>query len=450
MNLLNKITNAASGGIFYPLWDLWDRSPKLKEMRRLEKAQWTSNEAAQRDALFAQLKWAYETTPFYRARGAAPKTMEEFHRVPLLTKDDVRQNLEDLISDHHDARQLLESKTGGSTGVSLRIFSDFRCQQFRNAAALRSDKWSGWKLGETRGALWGNPPVAEGFKAKVRAALLDRLIYLDTVEMSADSMDQFAESLIRNGVEVLYGHAHSLFVFANRVAARHDNRLKIRSIISTSMVLLPNERRRIESVFDCPVTDRYGCEEVGLIASECETHHGLHVNTDHLFIEVLRADGTPASPEEEGRVVITDLINRGMPMIRYAVGDVAIPSSRSCPCGRQRPLWERVIGRTADFLVKPDGTLVAGVSLVERTLTAIPGLAQMQIVQDRADELVINVVPDNAYSEETERRLRDEISRVFGPVLVSIRLGDKLVQEKNGKYRFAICRVPTTYQEAAR
>ena len=396
------------------------------------------------------MAWAYKTTPFYRHRGAAPRTFDEFARVPLLSKDDVRKDLDDLISDRFKMGDLVESRTGGSTGVSLRLYCDFRCQQFRNAAALRSDKWSGWRFGEARGALWGNPPVPEGLKASLRAALLDRLVYLDTVEMSAANMDRFIDELAARGIEVLYGHAHSLYVLANRAAARHESRLNIRSIISTSMVLLPTERRRMEQVFGCSVTDRYGCEEVGLIASECERHQGLHVNTDHLFVEVLRADGRPAAAGEEGRVVITDLINRGMPLIRYEVGDVAVPSARTCACGRNRPLWDRVIGRTADFLVKPDGSLVAGVSLVERTLTAIPGLAQMQIIQDHAEELVINVVPDGNFGPETERRLREEIRKVFGSVTVSIRPGNALVQEKNGKYRFAICRVGTAYQEAAR
>lgn len=449
--MMTSALNVLSGRIFYPLWDIWDRSPKLRELRRLERSQWAANDDAQRKALFAQLKWAYETTPYYRRRGPVPATMEEFARVPMLTKDHVREMAPDLVSDRFRVEDLIESKTGGSTGVSLKIYCDFECQQFRNAAALRSDKWSGWRLGEVRGALWGNPPVPRGFKANVRAALLDRLVFLDTVEMSAQNMDRFAAALRRRGVRVLYGHAHSLYVFANHAAASGvAEKLSIRSIISTSMVLLPNERRRIEQVFGCPVTDRYGCEEVGLIASECERHQGLHVNTDHLFVEVLRGDGTPAAPGEEGRVVITDLINRGMPLIRYEVGDVAVPSARTCACGRRRPLWDRVIGRTADFLVRPDGSLVAGVSLVERTLTAIPGIAQMQIVQDRVQELVINVVPDGDYSPGSEQLLRDEMARVFGGVAITIRTGDRLEQERNGKYRFAICRVPSAYQGAAR
>ena len=451
--MTTRLLDAAAGAIFVPYWDFWNGEMgglRRNELRRLMRTQWEDTRRAQEDKLLAMLRYAYEHCPFYRRRGPAPSTLEEFARVPLLTKDDIRQNGEAIFSDEFRPADLVLSKTGGSTGVALKVYCDVTCQQLRNAAALRSDTWSGWKPGEMRGALWGNPPVPEGLKGHLRAALFDRLIFLDTVEMSARAMDTFMADLSRHGVRTLYGHAHSLFVFANHVALRGASGLSIRSILSTSMVLLPAERRRIEQVFGCRVNDRYGCEEVSLIASECERHEGLHVNSDHVYVEILRADGTPASPGEEGNIVVTELINHGQPLIRYAVGDVSVRAARPCSCGRPMPLLERVVGRTADFLVRTDGTLVAGVSLVERTLTAIPGLAQMQIVQDRAEELLVNIVPDEKFSEETERRLVDEMRRAFGAVAVTVNHGDRLPQEANGKYRFAICRVSSRYQEAAR
>jgi phenylacetate-CoA ligase len=437
--------------IAYRIWDRPWGALRLAEMARLQRTQWQDVSASQEQKLFDILAYAYEHCPYYRRRGPAPRTMEEFRRAPILTKDEVRAHGDELISSQFSKDRLVLNKTGGSTGVSLHVYCDEACQMQRNAAALLSDSWSGWRPGEIRGALWGNPPVASSFKERLRSLLLDRMIYLDTIDMNAASMDDFIRALVKNGVRTIYGHSHSLFVFANHVAARGLPGLGIRSIVSTSMVLLPAERQRIEEVFGCRVNDRYGCEEVSLIASECEAHEGLHVNMDHIYLEVLRPDGQPAAPGEEGAVVVTGMINRGQPLIRYAVGDVAVRSPRSCSCGRKRPLLERVVGRTADFLVRPDGSLVAGVSLVERTLTAIPGIAQMQIVQDRTDELVINVVPDDKYGEPTRQALTEEMRRVFGEgVAVTVRAGDRIHQEKNGKYRFAICRVSTRYQEAAR
>jgi len=135
-------------------------------------------------------------------------------------------------------------------------------------------------------------------------------------------------------------------------------------------MLLESERAVMEQAFGVPVTNRYGCEEVSLIACECEQHSGLHINSDHIVAEFLREDGTPCSPGENGRIVVTELINFGMPLIRYEVGDWGVPSDRLCPCGRGLPMMESLAGRTADFLRALDGSRVAGVSLIEGYRTA--------------------------------------------------------------------------------
>ena len=198
----------------------------------------------------------------------------------------------------------------------------------------------------------------------------------------------------------------------------------------------------IEEAFNCKVTDRYGSEEVGLIACECERHAGMHLNIEHLYIEFLRSDGSPATAGEEGAIVITDLLNRGMPLIRYRIEDVGVPSERHCPCGRGLPLMERVAGRVADYLKRRDGSLVAGVSLVERTLTAIQGIEQLQIVQPSREEIILNVVRADDFTDASEQALLREFRVVFGDGIdFRPQYVQSIPQESSGKYRFSICRV---------
>jgi phenylacetate-CoA ligase len=208
------------------------------------------------------------------------------------------------------------------------------------------------------------------------------------------------------------------------------------------MMLLAPEREFIEETFGQRVTDRYGCEEVGLIASECDQHNGLHLNMDHVLVEFLREDGSDAGPGENANIVVTDLINRGMPLIRYCVEDMGVPSDRACACGRGQPLVERITGRQADFLKRPDGSLVAGVSLVERTLTAISGIEQMQLVQNELNRLSIRLVKGIYFDKYQEELLRRELQSVFGEaVAIEIQYVKNLDQTQAGKYRFAICNV---------
>jgi phenylacetate-CoA ligase len=131
-----------------------------------------------------------------------------------------------------------------------------------------------------------------------------------------------------------------------------------------------------------------------------------------------------------------------MPLIRYRIEDVGVPSSRRCPCGRGLPLMERVAGRVADYLKRRDGSLVAGVSLVERTLTAIPGIEQLQIVQPAREEIILNVVRARDFTQESEQALLQEFRKVFGGgIEFRPQYVPSIPQESSGKYRFSICRV---------
>jgi phenylacetate-CoA ligase len=168
----------------------------------------------------------------------------------------------------------------------------------------------------------------------------------------------------------------------------------------------------------------------------------MHLNVDQVAVEFLRDDGSDAAPGENASIVVTDLINRGMPLIRYRVGDMGVPTERACACGRGQPLMERVTGRQADFLKRRDGSLVAGVSLVERTLTAIPGIEQMQLVQNDMSRLAVKLVRGSEFDERGEESLRRELQSVFGEdVAVEIQYVGSLDQTPAGKYRFAVCNI---------
>lgn len=291
-------------------------------------------------------------------------------------------------------------------------------------------------------AIWGNPPIANTLKKKLRNFLLDHFIYLDTININETSVKYFIEQWHKERPQVLFGHSHSIFILATFLERLGVETLRPHGIISTSMQLLDPERLVIERVFGCRVINRYGCEEVSLIACECEKHEGLHLNIDHVVVEFLRDDGTVAKPGEEANIVVTELINHGMPLIRYRVGDMGVSSDRKCSCGRGLPVMERVTGRRADFLKRHDGSLVAGVSLVERTLTAIPGIEQMQLVQDRIDLVKVIIVKDTRFDDTAEQWLRSELQLIFGDGTdIHLSYVAALDQTSSGKYRFSICNV---------
>jgi phenylacetate-CoA ligase len=446
-----SLMSSLSRHVFHPLWDLKDGSRRLRILRELERSQWLPLEtlkARQAERLKQILRYAATHSAYYerifKAQRFDPEHFQlpAFQQLPLLTKANIRASTDEILSREFARSALGEHRTGGSTGVALTTYFDRDWREIRTADALRSDQWAGCFHGMKIASLWGNPKLPKTLKQRLRALLIDRFVYLDTIDLNERSIRDFIARWRRGEPEILFGHSHSLYILARYVLENRIGDLRPRGIISTSMMLLANERELIESAFGCRVTDRYGSEEVALIACECERHKGMHLNIEHLYIEFLRPDGTQAAPGEEGAIVITDLVNRGMPFIRYRIEDVGVPSDRRCACGRGLPLMERVTGRVADYLKRRDGSMVAGVSLVERTLTAIPGLEQLQVVQPSIDEIVVNVVRAADFSSATEEALLAEFRAVFGPgITLRTQYMERIPQERSGKYRFSICRI---------
>ncbi len=441
-----------------PLWARWERSPYLRHYQGLRRTQYDSPEAIrtrQWQAVTGLLQHAYATTSFWHDRldqaGIRPDQVlswEDFRAVPVLTKEDMRRHGPDLVSNRYAQAHLHHKKTSGSTGVSVEVFVDDAAQQFKRACTLRSDEWSGWRLGERAAKVWGNPEyLKRGWRGRLRNLLLDRACYLDTLQMDEAALDRFTHCLKRRPPALLFGHAHSLYLLAQFLRSRNGPGFRPRGIVSTAMVLHSWERQAIEEVFGCPVTNRYGCEEVSLIACECERHQGLHINADGVYVEVLRPDGSPAEAGEVGAVVVTDLVNQAMPMIRYQVGDLAVASQRRCPCGRGLPLLERVDGRLADYVVAPGGKLISGISLTENFATLVPGVAQFQIVQESMSRFRFRIVRGADFGPPSEERIRSLVTERFGPDIdYQCEYLERIPREPSGKYRFCISKVTNPYQ----
>jgi phenylacetate-CoA ligase len=403
---------------------------------RIRELQW--------EKLQTMLRFAYEHNRFYRWRFESVgitldeiKTPEDFARLPILTKDDIRTNLNNMISDGYSVERLHWRRTGGSTGVPVQLYWDDEANTFKSALAYRHDSWANYLPGDKRALLWGNIPPPSNLKERLYNALYSRAIALDTLKMDPEYMLQFVEEVRRFKPRLLFGHGHSLYFFAQFLREHGITDIRFKGIISTAETLLPSERRLVEEVFGKIVFDRYGCEEVSLIASECEAHDGLHIAAEGLYVEVL--DGTETVP---GRLIITDLTNRGMPFIRYEIGDLATTKAGKCPCGRGLPRLGRVMGRTTDILYTPDGKQISGVSILDTFVIHIPGFRQVQIVQEKLDEVVFNIVKADDFSDRSLSRLAETVPKIFGPGMkYRVNFVDHIPKTSRGKFQFTVCKI---------
>jgi phenylacetate-CoA ligase len=434
----------------YPI-DMW-RSGDLARLRHLKEFERTQFlalpdlRAIQLERLRSLLEHAYLECPFYKERfdraGVTPHdltTLEDLRAFPILDKQNIQENRDSMVARSWPKEDLVLNHTGGSTGTPLTFFLSHDRLSSRWAATIRHNRWAGLDIGDKVASLWGAFADAPGreWRQRLRQILLDRQIFLNTAHITEEKLAGFHDEMRRFRPKTIVAYARSVALLARFLKARGISAYQPQSIVTTAEVLEPEDRSLVEDVFGCPIFNRYGCREVSVIATECAEHHGLHVMAEGLYVEVVRG-GRLAEPGEVGEVLVTDLMNLAMPLIRYRIGDVAAWEAGKCPCGRALPRLGGLMGRSTDFLVGHDGRLVSGPFLTLAAVAKRPSLGQLQIQQDRVGAVHFRVRPGPRFQDPADLEfLRDTALKYLGETSeVDWELVDELPCEPSGKYLF--------------
>jgi phenylacetate-coenzyme A ligase PaaK-like adenylate-forming protein len=437
-----------------PAHAVYEGNSYLKDLKYLNQSQYFDPEVI-KEKQWMKIKnildHAYQNTRFYRENFDKEKinlgkvnTWNDFFQIPFLTKEEVRNHKGKMFASNYD--KYIKFITSGSSGIPLEGYRNKSCQHFKQAMNVRSSQCAGYKLGERIYCLYGDPESKLTWKQKINRKFISRTGFLNTLDLSNESMMNFANLLSRKPPSLLWGHTHNMYIFANFLEKNGIENIQPKGMYSAGMVLHNYEREKVEKVFNCKFQDRYGCEEIGLIAAECKEQEGLHINTDGVYVEFVDKHGLPVSPGEPGQIVVTDLTNYFMPFIRYQMGDVGISVNKQCSCGRTQPLIKSIEGRIADFILTPEGKAISGISLTDHFGASIPGVAQIQIVQEKINFLVFNIVRDSAFDENSYRKMDNLVTTFFGKSMqYECQFVKKINREPSGKYRFTICKIENPY-----
>jgi phenylacetate-CoA ligase len=435
--------------MIFPLWSQRDH-PHYRRYRKQFEATQLWSPAELRDLQIKQLRalliHAHENCPFYRERidsaginASRLDNLESFEGFPRLTKHDLQTYGPAMMASGFPESDRVRNQTGGSTGSPLQFYVDKERFDSRMASTHRHDAWAGLRPGDWLAYLWGarlDHVVNGGRWNSLRNELLYRRIELNTSVIRDTDWKTFIEQCRRKKPRFLLAYAQSAVLFARHVRENGIDDIKFDSIITTAEVLLPEQRGVLEETFSAKVFDRYGCREVSVIASECEYHTGLHVNAEALLVEVVP---DPSLPDSVGKILITDLLNYSMPLIRYEIGDAATwLSQQSCPCGRGLPMLSRVQGRTTDFLLLPDGRRISGPALT-LVVADMSEVRQVQFVQHSPASVTLRVVPGKGYGSHTVSELTRRMGLYLGDtVTLEVKEAESINSEISGKYRFVV------------
>ena len=394
---------------------------ELASLREIEQDSGGQLEQLHHARLFELLRYAHARSPWYRERlpGSPPPSPEALSdylaRVPLLEKRDLRIHREDLLAHPPPARVTVKT-TGGSTGEAVTVTKDRASIAREMAASWLGYGWFGVQIGDRAVRFWGDP-----FSTKRKLRFIASDLAMHRIRFSAFAFDD--EALERYWVrcrrfdpDYIYGYASMIVALARfvRDQAIDGRELGLKVVITTSEVLHDIDRAILEETFGCPVQNEYGCGEVGPIAYSCP-HGRLHIMSTNVHVEVVDPGGRRLAPGESGEIVITDLGNRAMPLVRYRVGDRGILGEAGCPCGRPFPILEKIWGRAYDFVQSPEGKRYHGEFFMylfeemrDRGLQ-FERFQIRQVAEDRLEVLVVAERMDPQLEEIVRKRIQDQI-----------------------------------------
>lgn len=423
----------------------------MRVRKELERSQWWAPERLEQYRLHRLrdfLERAGDEVEYYRdvfsSTGFDPVSLsniEELARLPFLTKADISSNSDRLVSSR--AGKLTRFNTGGSTGEPLIFWLGNDRVSHDVAAKWRATRWWGVDIGDPEIVVWGSP-VELGAQDRVRA-IRDRILrtrLLPAFSMNDSRVEGFLEEICRMRPRMLFGYPSSLAYIA-RYARKHDvamHELGIHVAFVTSEVLYEDQRRDIEQVFGCPVANGYGGRDAGFIAHQCP-EGGMHITAEDLIVEIVDEQGNTVPAGRAGEVVITHMATSDFPFIRYRTGDVAVLDEGRCPCGRSLPLLKEIHGRSTDFIVAADGTVMHGLALIY-IIRDLPGVVKFKIVQDDIHHTRIYLVTDAGFNTDNIGYIRSGVHQRLGKdVQVEIELVSEIPVERSGKFRYVVSHV---------
>lgn len=437
--------------VFFPLHEKLKKHTTVQVRKDMERNQWLSAaelEQIQLDNLRTFLvdigtHVLYYSELFQSLRFDPNKlsSIEQLQQFPLMGKPEIRANQDQLKAD--DAVGLARFNTGGSSGEPLIFYIGTKRVSHDVAAKWRATRWWDVDIGDPEIVVWGSP-IELGAQDRVRQ-IRDKLFrtqLLPAFEMSEEKLDGFIATIQQVKPPMLFGYPSALAHIAGHAQRRGVDlsNIGIRVAFVTSERLYDYQREKIEQVFGCPVANGYGGRDAGFIAHQCP-EGSMHITSEDIVVEILGSDGQVLPMGESGEIVVTHLATRDFPFVRYRTGDVGILSDELCSCGRGLPVLKEIQGRSTDFLIAQDGTVLHGLALIY-ILRDLPGIASFKITQESLDLTCVDIVRNDKYEMDNESAITEVFKQRLGhEVEVRISYCSEIKPEKSGKFRYVVSRV---------
>lgn len=437
--------------LIYPLQEKLLNRSTFTYLDSLEKTQWYSRadiDALQLQKLQILLKNASMYSTWYSKLiensdiNLDNLTFRDFQTLPLMTKNDARQHGQEMAWKDVPGG-CFRYTTGGSSGSPL-IFNYGRTRQASDAAGrIRARRWWRVNVGDPEVYLWGAPvELNKTDRIKIiRDRMLNQLV-LNAFEMSPENMLIYLTTIQKFNPKCIYGYASSI-TFLAEYAHHHNRQLSLpalKVICTTGEPLYPEQRQLISEIFNVPVANEFGSRDIGFTAHE-NSHQQMLVMSESILLEVLDTDGNPVNAGEMGEAVMTGLCSEAQPFIRYRTGDMIKLSKDLDKDGRGLYVIEEVVGRSTDFLIHENGSIVHALAVIY-ILRETAGVKQFKIIQQAINEFEVLIATNPVWNPASLKVIEDKFSARFGnECKTHIQLVSNILPEASGKIRQVVSKI---------
>jgi phenylacetate-CoA ligase len=438
--------------LLFPLQEKIKKHNTLAIRKAMDDSQWWSSgklEECRLDRLRSLLLKVGKNVPYYRdcfaSLGFKPKeitSLADLQKLPFLTKGVIRSQGDRMKSDI--AEGLARFNTGGSSGEPLIFFIGNERVSHDVAAKWRATRWWDVDIGDPEIVVWGSP-IELGAQDKVRA-IRDKIMRTELMpafQMNETNLDQFVARIREYRPKILFGYPSAISHIAHHAKKRGIplNDLGVKVVFCTSERLYDHQREAISSAFACPVANGYGGRDAGFISHECPAG-GMHITAEDIIVEIIDENGNIQPTGVAGEIVITHLATSDFPFIRYRTGDIGILSSEKCTCGRGLPLLQEIQGRSTDFVVAADGTVMHGLALIY-ILRDLPAVNEFKVIQESIELTQVFLVTEASFDKKLIQTIVQEFRKRLGKsVTINVNIGNSIPAEKSGKHRYIVSKVP--------
>ena len=394
---------------------------------------------------------AYSTVPYYKAVFDKVKlvpddirTLDDLSKIPILTKNDIKQNFKQLIS--KNSGKLKHGHTSGTTGTPLDVAYDIHTCVVHHVADWRQKEWGGLLRGMPYASIQGRVicPVTQEKPPFWRKNYINNQLFLSSFHLKKENIPFYFDKLQKDNIKFIEGYPSTVYTLASYLHATNQ-KFPLKAVFTSSETLFDFQRQRIEEVFQCKIFDFYGMAERTVYAAECDHHKGHHLNLDYGITEFVGSDGQNVTIGNMGKIVATSLHNFAFPLIRYQTNDNCALKSEICTCGRGFPLMDDVATKNEAIVTLPDGRWISP-SVLTHPFKPMVNIVESQIIQEDLYNIRIMIVKNEKYSNKDEATLLNAMTERLGPqIKFKCEYVKNIPRTKNGKLKWVMSNVKPTF-----